>query len=116
MTVAPGRVVVVTVGAGLTTRVKACSANAPLASVTRTVKLELPATVGVPLSTPVGPSNEIPAGRVPRETDQESGTVPPVTAKVSLYEAVRVASGSEVVATTGAGLVTRTRAWSSWIP
>src|SRR6202050_3641921 len=41
-----------------------------LASVTLTVKLNVPAVVGVPASTPVDAVKVIPAGRVPALTDQ----------------------------------------------
>jgi len=43
--------------------------EALLAPVTRTVKLEVPAVVGVPLKTPA-PDRLRPAGSVPADTDQ----------------------------------------------
>ena len=56
----------------------------PLASVTLTVKLEVPSAVGVPASTPVDAFRVIPAGGVPLLTDQVYGAVPPVAVSVSL--------------------------------
>jgi hypothetical protein len=49
-----------------------------LASVTSTVKAELPGTVGVPLMVPVELSSVRPAGKVPDCTDQVYGVVPPL--------------------------------------
>ena len=42
----------------------------PRASVTRTVKLDVPLTVGVPLMTPVPPLNDSPGGSDPVMIDQ----------------------------------------------
>ena len=51
--------------------------EALLAPATRTVKLEIPAAVGVPPRTP--PVDKFrPAGSVPEDTDQLYGVVPPV--------------------------------------
>jgi len=50
---------------------------------TRTVKLEVPAAVGVPLRTPAADKLR-PAGGVPEVTDQLYGVVPPVAASVWL--------------------------------
>jgi hypothetical protein len=50
---------------------------------TRTVKLEVPAVVGVPLRTPAADKFR-PAGGVPEDTDQLYGVVPPVAASVWL--------------------------------
>ena len=56
-----------------------------LASVTLTVKLDVPAAVGVPDSTPVEAFRVIPAGSVPALTDHAYGAVPPLTVSVSEY-------------------------------
>ena len=66
------------------TRVTAWVALWPLASVTRTVKVKLPAVVGVPDSRPVVGLRVSPGGRVPALTDQANGAVPPVTVSWSL--------------------------------
>jgi hypothetical protein len=55
-----------------------------LASVTRTVKLEVPAVVGVPDIIPVPAAKLKPAGKVPVTIDQLEGGVPPVAFKVWL--------------------------------
>ena len=54
-------------------------ANCALASVTLTVKLKVPDTVGVPLSRPVLLLMVIPVGRAPLANDQTNGVAPPVT-------------------------------------
>ena len=54
-------------------------------SVTFTVKLVLPETVGVPEIIPVDPARVSPAGRDPVEIDQLYGVVPPVAARVAEY-------------------------------
>jgi hypothetical protein len=46
-------------------------------SATATVKLPVPAVVGVPLMTPVAGSMDRPAGREPELMDHVSGGVPP---------------------------------------
>ena len=53
----------------------------PLASVTLTVKPEVPVAVGVPLRFPLG-LRLMPAGRLPLLTDQVSGLVPPDAVRV----------------------------------
>ena len=55
---------------GATTSVVASVADCPLASVTCTVKWDLPVAVAVPASVPVAGSSVIPAGRFPLLTDQ----------------------------------------------
>jgi hypothetical protein len=52
--------------------------------VARTVKLEVPAVVGVPLITPVLAVRLKPAGKVPVAIDQLKGVLPPVAANVWL--------------------------------
>ena len=54
----------------------------PLASVTLTVKLEVPVAVGVPVRFPSA-LRLMPAGRLPLLTDQAYGLVPPVSVRVS---------------------------------
>ena len=54
---------------------------APL-SATRTVKVELPAVVGVPLMTPAG-DRASPAGKAPAVTDQAYGVTPFAAARVT---------------------------------
>jgi hypothetical protein len=66
--------------------------EALLAPVTRTVKVEVPAVVGVPLIAPPV-DRERPAGRGPEETDQLYGCVPPVAASVLLYAVPTVPAG-----------------------
>jgi hypothetical protein len=62
--------------------------------VTWTVKFDVPAAVGVPLITPVEAFRLNPAGRVPAETDQLYGVVPPVAVIVWLYAVPTVPAGS----------------------
>jgi hypothetical protein len=69
-------------------------AVAEAASVTRTVKVEEPAAVGVPLKTPPADRSS-PAGRVPADTDQLFVPVPPVAVSVWLYAVPTVPAGSE---------------------
>ena len=53
-----------------------------LASLTRAVKLKRPATVGVPVMTPLAALSAKPAGREPLPMDQVQGVVPPLAASV----------------------------------
>jgi hypothetical protein len=73
-----------TVGGGAAASIvteKSFVEEALLAPATRTVKLEVPVAVGVPLRTP--PVDKFsPAGSVPEDTDQLYGVVPPVAASV----------------------------------
>jgi hypothetical protein len=57
----------------------------PWESVTRTVKFEVPAVVGVPEIVPVDELSDRPAGRLPEMTDQLYGVTPPVATSVWLY-------------------------------
>ena len=59
-------------------------AVAELASVTCTVKVDVPLVVGVPDMTPVEGFRAKPAGRVPEETDQVYGDEPPTAVRVWL--------------------------------
>src|SRR3989304_489177 len=74
--------VVVTDSAAYTVIESALSEYAPLASITRTVKFDVPAAVGVPLITPVAVFRFNPAGRLPVATDQLYGVLPPVADNV----------------------------------
>jgi hypothetical protein len=69
-------------------------------SVTRTVKLDVPEAVGVPLMTPVDEPKLNPAGRLPETTDQLYGVLPPVAASVWLYASPIVPLGTLVVVMT----------------
>ena len=69
--VAFGRVAVVTLGGGTTTvKLRACVAVRAFTSLTCTVKLVVPALVGVPEMAPVPALRVNPAGRLPTVTDQ----------------------------------------------
>lgn len=54
-------------------------------SATFSVNVELPAAVGVPLIVPVLAPSVSPVGRLPCETDQVYGEMPPEVANVTLY-------------------------------
>jgi hypothetical protein len=69
-------VVIVSVGGLIVTEKDFVAVRAKL-SATRTVKLDKPAAVGVPLMVPPDESVN-PAGSDPDTTDQEYGAVPPV--------------------------------------
>ncbi len=66
---------------GLMVTANALVALAVALSVTRAVKLYVPAVVGVPLSTPLAAFNPSPGGSVPALTAQLKGSVPPVAAR-----------------------------------
>src|SRR3989304_8833240 len=74
-------------------------AVAPFASVTCTVKFDVPAVVGVPLITPVAVLRASPVGSVPTDTAQLYGVLPPAATTVWLYEEAAVPSGSAAVLT-----------------
>ena len=71
------------VGAAATMIVKErlAAVKQPAASVARIVKVEVPAVVGVPESTPAAVRVR-PAGSVPTVTPKEYGAVPPLPVKV----------------------------------
>jgi uncharacterized protein YqfA (UPF0365 family) len=71
-------------GAVITTRLAADVSTGLELSVTCTVRLLVPASVGVPLITPVEASRLRPVGRLPSVTDQWYGAVPPSAASVAL--------------------------------
>ena len=76
-----------------------------LESVALTVKLDVPAVVGVPVMLPLA-ANANPVGSAPAETDQVIGVAPPVDCSVALYAELTIPFGSVVVVTfTGAGLI-----------
>ena len=66
-------------------------------STTVTVKLKVPAAVGVPVIAPVEGASVRPGGRVPPETDQVNGGVPPSTVKMSAEYAVHSVPGGSGV-------------------
>src|SRR5204863_9186369 len=74
-------------------------------SLTATVKLAVPAALGVPLITP--PLDNVrPAGNDPNVIDQVYEPVPPLAANVSEYAALAAPAGrGEVVIIDGAGLI-----------
>ena len=80
---------------------RALSFVALLASVTLTVKFEVPAVVGVPLITPVEALRERPAGKEPVRTLQARGGTPSEAVRVAEYEAPTVPSGREAVVIVG---------------
>ena len=79
-TVALASDVVVIDGNADTTIDSAFVSNAPTLSSIRTVKLEVPVAVGVPMIAPVLVLRVNPAGRDPDEVDHVLGAVPPVDA------------------------------------
>ena len=83
--------------AGLTISVRALVTELPLASVTFTTKLKVPAVEGVPEIEPACAS-ERPGGSDPLSINHENSGLPPTAAKVRLYATPTVASGKSVVA------------------
>ena len=73
------------VGSGTTVMVRLLVAVAALLSVTRTVNVELPVAVGVPLMRPEVPVRLSPEGNRPVVMDHVYGPVPPAAARVWLY-------------------------------
>ena len=73
-------------------------------SMTSTVKVAVPGTVGAPEITPVLAARERPAGRLPAAIDHESGPVPPRACSLAVYEVPSTPAGNEVVETVGGGL------------
>ena len=69
-------------GTGLTVRLRACAWEAVVQQDTWTVKLAVPAVVGVPVMAPVDEFSDKPAGRAPADKDQVFGVVPPVETSV----------------------------------
>ena len=82
-------------------------------SFTCTVKLGLPAAVGVPVIAPLAASDR-PAGSAPAVLDQLLPPVPPLAESVWLYPTPTVPAGSDVVVTaSGGGAMVMLRAWVS---
>jgi hypothetical protein len=104
--------VVMTSAGGLIVRANGLSNTRPPVSLTRTVKLEVVAVVGVPLNTPPL-LNDSPGGSVPVTTLQLYGAVPPVAANVWLYAVPTVPGGSVlgVVMFSGGGLIVSVNAF-----
>ena len=96
--------VVAMINGGVTVSAKALVDDTVAASVTRTVKFDVPRRVGVPVTTPPAESDN-PAGSVPEETVQVYGMVPPVAVSVCVYAALSTAAvkGDADVITSGAG-------------
>ena len=67
-----------------------------LESVALTVKLDVPAVVGVPVMLPLA-ANANPAGSAPAVIDQVIGAVPPVDCSAALYVELTIPFGSVVV-------------------
>jgi hypothetical protein len=72
-----GKDAVVMLSGGLMVMAKALFAAAVALSFTWTVKLEVAAAVGVPVTVPVEEFRDKPAGSEPPLTDQVNGGVPP---------------------------------------
>ena len=68
----------------VTTSVNDCWAESPLASVTCTLNVAVPAAVGVPLIVPLAAPKVSPDGRAPETMDHAQGEVAFVTCKVWL--------------------------------
>ena len=93
----PGRLGVVMLSAPAETdRENARDAEPPPESATRTVKLDVPRVLGVPLITPAVDSDR-PAGKVPLVTDHAYGVTPPDAIRVVEYGTNLVAGGRVVV-------------------
>ena len=69
-----------------------------------TVKLEVPAVVGVPVIVPL-PLKANPAGRLPEETPHVTVPVPPLDPRVAVYAALTTPEGRVVVVMTSLGLM-----------
>ena len=64
------------------------------AETARIVKRLVPLVVGVPLNWPVTAFSVMPCGRVPAETDQLNGAVPPVAVRLAAYTDPTRAAGT----------------------
>jgi hypothetical protein len=95
--------VVVTVNCGAAmVMLRACDAVAFALSFTCTVKLEVPAVVGVPLIAPLAASDS-PAGSEPTVVDHVLPPDPPLATRVCEYATPTVPLGSEEVVTVNCG-------------
>jgi hypothetical protein len=90
-----GEFVVIVIG-GFTVIDNALVVIWELASVTRTVKSDVPDVVGVPLITPAD-DMLIPSGNRPETIDQKKGPFPPVTVMFAEYSTPTVPEGNELV-------------------
>ena len=114
-----GNVVVVMVGGlgtGLIVIDRAFSPVRGIVSVARTVKLDVPSVVGVPVIAPVASFKLKPGGSAPETTLHFGAPVPPVAVRVVLYLDPAVPSGSVVVVIRGgigAGLILTDKRCSS---
>ncbi len=85
---------------------RALEAVAPAASLTRTVKLNVPTVVGVPLMVPVLVFKLSPVGSDPIVIVQLRGAVPPVASNVVEYEVPVDPPGADEVVIDNAGVIT----------
>ena len=79
----------------------------PVLSVAVTLRLNVPASVGVPLKVAVAVSKVRPAGNVPVRTT-EYGAIPPTLANVWLYAAPTAPAGSVAGVRVSVGTATTT--------
>lgn len=68
-----------------------------LLSLTVTVKLNFPLAVGVPAMAPLPDASLNPAGRLPDVIDQVYGAVPPLAARLTLYDVPTTPEDNEAV-------------------
>ena len=78
-------------------KLSACVAVLDALSTARTVKLEVPAVVGVPLITPVDGFRLNPPGKDPELIDHVNGEVQPAVASLSEYGTPTVQGGTAEV-------------------
>jgi len=78
---------------------------APTVSVAVTVKLNVAALVGVPVTAPVDALSESPVGRLPAVTEKVDAPVPPVTLTDWLYAVPTVGAGSDAGLTVSGALM-----------
>ena len=102
--------------AGAITIDSAFVAAAPAASVTRTVKLNVPAADAFPLMVPVPEFKVRPAGSAPASRDQATGVVPPVLATVCEYAEPVTPPGKDEVVMTRAGATAMDNAFVAVTP
>ncbi len=93
--------VVIVGGSGFTVSVNALVVLPPPLSVSLTVKLEPPASEGVPPITPVDAWRLKPSGKLPNAIAQVTGATAPDAARVVEYDAPAVAFGKLDVVITG---------------
>src|SRR5205085_2648716 len=103
--VPPGNAAVVMLRPPAMVMDNAFDADAPTLSLTASVKLAVPAVVGVPVIAPVPALRFSPAGSAPTVTDQLSGAVPPLAVAVCEYATPAVLPGKALVVITGAAAI-----------